>query len=220
MENLFYWIIFVFYIVYSIYQSFQNEQENKKVVQDWEGKPMAGEKSIEEMLAEYLEPKREAAAAPKKEPAVVPSTGEDDTYSQEGGRSLAQELREIPGSDRKERERIKLEIDGDDTIDEEEEGLSPAEAYRRRREKERAKEQATKTLSAVEEYELLAAQRRKEREDLHATVQEREQVIIRDKKQLEDINKIYSRKKVSKKGGFKFNARDAIVYQIIMNRKY
>ncbi len=227
MEQLLYFIMFVVYVGYSIYQSFQKESGDKKIVQDWENQPLEGEKSIEEMLAEYLDPKKEAVAqVPKKEPVALPVNSDEDAGS-EGGKSLVQRMREIPqANNRRERERRKLEVDGDDTLhqqdneDEEEEMiLSPREEFRQRQEEERQAEAAKNTMSPREEYEMLAAERRKERESLHTPV-ERRKVNIRDQKQLDDINEIYSRKRTKKKSSFKFNARDAIVYQIIMKRKY
>lgn len=224
MEQLLYFIMFVVYVGYSIYQSLQKEGGDKKIVQDWENQPLEGEKSIEELLAEYLDPKKEAAAqAPKQKPVALPVDSNEGDNPEEG-KSLAQRMREMPDSnDRKERERKKLEIDGDDTLQQEEEEdemiLSPREEFRQRQERERQAEAAKNTMSATEEYEMLAAERRKERESLHTFV-EREKVNIRDQKQLNEINEIYSRKRSKKKGNFKFNARDAIVYQIIMKRKY
>lgn len=242
MEQVLYFIVFIIYVVYSIYQSLQKESPDKKLVEDWEGEPEVGEKSIEEMLEEYLNPQKAAenkakteaaqAAAEAKEkedevPKVLPVDAKraDDKSLKDSRKSLAQELREIPqASSYREKERKKISIDGDDTQKGREKELSPTEELNQRLEKERKEELAKgKRLSAVEEYELLKKERASERDSFLSSVNlQREKVIIKDQKQLDDVNKIYGekKKKSSKRKRFKFNGRDAIIYQIIMEKKF
>lgn len=243
MEQVLYFIVFIIYVVYSIYQSVQKENQNKKVVEDWEGQPEVGEKSIEEMLEEYLNPqkaaenkaKAEAAAAKaqrkieeEEETEVLPTSVDakraDDKSLKDSRKSLAQELREIPQANNyREKERRKINIDGDDTQKEREKELSPTEELNQRLEKERKEELAKgKRLSAVEEYEALKKERASERDGFLKSVNlQREKVIIKDQKQLDEVNKIYGqKKKTSKRKRFKFSGRDAIIYQIIMEKKF
>lgn len=240
MEQVLYFIVFIIYVVYSIYQSVQKENQDKKVVEDWEGQPEVGERSIEEMLEEYLNPqkaaenkaKAEAAAAAEAEameedaPKVLPVDAKraDDKSLKDSRKSLAQELREIPQANNyREKERRKINIDGDDTQKGREKELTPTEELNQRLEKERKEELAKgKRLSAVEEYELLKKQRASERDGFLSSVNlQREKVIIKDQKQLDEVNKIYGqKKKTSKRKRFKFSGRDAIIYQIIMEKKF
>lgn len=235
MEQILYFIVFIIYIVYSIYQSVQKESEDKKIVEDWEGQPEADEKSIEELLEEYLNPqkaaenKAKAEAMKEQEDAskVLPVGENASEKSIEGKKSLAQELREAPqaaANSYREKERKKLTIDGDDTQKDRERELSPTEELKERLEKERKEREAKgKELSAAEEYELSRIERAKERDSFLSSVKEREKVNIKDQKQLDDVNKIYGDKRQKKgllKKSFKFNAKDAIIYQIIMNRKH
>ncbi len=229
MEQLLYFIVFIIYIVYSIYQSVQKESEDKKVVEDWEGQPEVGEKSIEEMLEEYLNPNKKAeqvvAAEEEAEPIAAPVDAKraDDKSLKDSRKPFSQELREIPqASSYREKERRKINIDGDDTQKGREKELSPTEEFNQRLEKERKEEAAKgKQLSAVEEYELLKKERASERDSFLSSVNlQREKVIIKDQKQLDDVNKIYGEKQSAKRKDFKFNGRDAIIYQVIMNRKY
>ena len=80
----------LFTSVYSIYQSVQKESEDKKIVEDWEGQPEADEKSIEELLEEYLNPQKAAENKAKEEaerkeedaPKVLPT---DENASEKEG---------------------------------------------------------------------------------------------------------------------------------------
>ncbi|MEZ4885671.1 MAG: hypothetical protein R3E32_13140 [Chitinophagales bacterium] len=246
MEQLLYFIVFIIYIVYSFYQSVQKENKSKEVVEDWEGQPEADEKSIEEILSKYLEPKKEVKPEPvveqKPEPEPVSAKRADDKSLKESRRAFVQELREIPQANTyRDKERRKIRIDGEDqdskgkTLSpteelnqrlekERKEGreLSPKEEFNQRLEQERKEQLAKgKELSAVEEYKILAAERARERDDFLSSVNlQREKVIIKDQKQLDDVNKIYGEKEVTEKRRFKFNAKDAIIYQVIMERKF
>jgi len=218
MEQVLYFIVFIIYVVYSIYQSVQKESQDKKVVEDWEGQAAPDERSIEEILSEYLEPKREVPI----EEATAAATASQELDEAEERRSLAQELREMPHANNyRERERRKINIDGDDTIGNEKTELSPTEELRQRLAKEKAEEKEVGELSAAEEYKLLAAERMKERNVFRSTANlDREKVNIKDQQQLDKINEVYGQQKNRKNRPFNFNGRDAIIYQIIMKKKF